>query len=460
MTKRNRTLLFLTLCLLFFLITPPLILYSLGYAIDFEKKKIVQTGAIFVSTEPGEVSVFMSGKQKGKTGIIFKKLFKKNILPKTYSIELKKDGYYSWQKNLEIKEKLTTEIRDVFLLQENPQKQIVFEKSIKGFYPSPDNKKIAYLTAENQIGVLNLENKSEKSVLGAEKMDELVKLAWSENSKKIYLKTSLKKVLSNYVWQEETENIIELDKIVSKKTYNPVEFSWHPKDSNQIYFIDAQKDDDYLNKLNLADGIIIPKIIRSFKNYYFFGDSIYFLEKTSGIIFQTDFEGKSPKKITVQAVPDYNVKNGEYQFFIFPQTIGVIDEKRDFYVLDSQTQLFKKTGENISDIKISDDSKKLLFFGPNEIWVLYLEDFFIQPLKYKWDKDLIGRFSSPIENSFWCPDSEHILIANQNNIKITETDGRDVRNTVNFLTGISPYFSKPDKQIYFIDQGKLYSAKL
>lgn len=459
MTKRSRTLLFFTLCFLFFTITPSLIFYSLGYAVDFEKKKIVQTGAIFISTEPGEVNVLMSGKQKGKTGIIFKKLFKKNILPKTYTIELKKDGYHSWKKNLEIKEKLTTEIRNIFLFQENPQKQLVLEKKIKEYYPSPDNKKIAYLTSENQINILNFENKNDKLIFSSEKLDKLTKLSWSENSKNIYFKTELKKVFSNYVWQEETETLINLDKIISKNTYNPIGFSWHPKNSDQIYFIDAQKNDVYLNKIILSEEIIVPKIIRNFKNYSFFGDNIYFLEKTSGIIFQTDLDGKSPKKITLETMPEYNVKSGEYTIFIFSQTIAIINEKNDLYILDNQSKLLKKTGENITNASISDDLKKLLFFGPNEVWVLYLDDFLIQPIKYKGDKDLIGRFSLPIENSFWCPDSEHILITSQNNIKITETDGRDIRNTINFLTGSSPYFSKSDKKIYFLNEEKLYYIK-
>ena len=460
MTKKDRTILFLTLCLLFVLIAPSLILYSLGYAFDLEKKKIVQTGAIFVSTEPGEVSVIMSGKEKGETGIIFKKLFKKNILPKTYTIELKKDGYHSWKKNLEIKEKLTTEIRNVFLLEENPQKQIIFEKNIKEFDLSPDNKKVAYQTIKNQVGVFYFENNTDKIIFTAEKLDKLLALSWSEDSKKIYFKTELKKISSNYIWQEGTEDLTNLDIIVPKKTYNPTDFRWHPKDSNQVYFTDVQKNDDYLNKINLSDGIITPKIIKNFKSYSLFGDNIYFLEKTSGIIFQTSLEGQSPKKITTQILPDYNTKSGAYRMFIFPQTIGIINEKKDFYVLDTQSQLFKKTGENVKNVTISNDSKKLLFFGPNEVWALYLDDFFIQPIKYKWDKDLIGRFSSPIEDAFWCPDAEYVLIANQNNIKIIEADGRDVRNTVDFLTGTLPFFSWPDKKIYFVSEEKLYSVKL
>lgn len=419
----------------------------------------MQTGAIFVTTEPGEVSVYVSEKLKGTTGAIFKKLFKKNILPKTYLIELKKDGYYAWKKNLEIKERLTTEIRDVYLLPQNTEKQLLSEKNLKNFYISPDNKKIAYFTTENKIGVLNLSSNSDLPILDTSKIDGLLDLSWSDNSKNIYLRIQEKKEIFDYVWIDDSQQIIELQPIIGIKA-NPSKFKWNAKDSNQIFFIDSQKNSASLNKINLTERTINQKILENLKNYFISGDGIYFMDEPSKLIFETDFDGRIRKQFGTDLIQNGIKETDNYKIFVLPQTIALIDGKNNCYLLNSQSQLFEKIGENIIGVNLSDDLKKLLYWGQNEIWVLYLEDYLIQPIKFKGDKDLIIRLSFTINDSFWCPDAEHILISSQNSIKITEIDSRDVRNTIDFLNGSLPYFSKTNKKIYYIDGEKLYSARL
>lgn len=461
MTKGKRTALFLTLCVLFLIIAPSLIFYSLGYAFDFEKLKIVQTGALFVSTEPGGANIYISGKLRGSTGTIFKSLLKKKLLPKTYLVELKKDGYYSWKKNLEIKERFTTEAKDILLLPENPPKQKISENGITSFLVSPDEKKIAYLDSKNQFRILNIESKNDIPVPETEKLEKIEKISWSGNSKNIYFKAQSEKKTENFIWQEETKNIINIGSIfINSSIYNPVEFNWNPNDSNQIYFSDLQKNENYLGKISLNEKSISPNIIKNFKNYLVFENGIYFIDKSSGIVFQTDPEGKSVKQLSISALPDFNEKNGDYKILAFPQIISIIGNNGNFYVLNQKSQSFEKIGENITNAIISKDSKKLLYYGPNEVWIMFLDNVLIQPFRYKGDKEMIGRFASPIEDACWLPDSEHLLMASKNAIKITELDGRDGRNTIDFLNGAFPYFSKTDKKIYFIEGEKLYSVKL
>lgn len=82
----------------FFSWGPSLLLYSQGYRFDFEKRKIVQTGGLFIKTLPKQAEVYINGKFIKKTDLIFGSLFVQNLLPKKYEIEIKKEGFFSWKK--------------------------------------------------------------------------------------------------------------------------------------------------------------------------------------------------------------------------------------------------------------------------------------------------------------------------------------------------------------------------
>ena len=120
MTKKTRMVLFLSLLVLFFLIVPLIVFYSQGYRYDFENKKITQTGGLFLKVVPRQVEIYIDNKLKKKTDFFFGSILIENLLPKKYKIEVKKEGYYPWEKSLEIKERQVTEAKNIILFPENP----------------------------------------------------------------------------------------------------------------------------------------------------------------------------------------------------------------------------------------------------------------------------------------------------------------------------------------------------
>jgi hypothetical protein len=127
MNKKIRNLLFFFLFLIFIIFSPILVLYSLGYTFDFEKKALVKTGILFVQAKPSSVQVFLSGKYKKKTDRIFGKTKILRLIPKKYLVELKKENYLPWKKELEIEEGKVTEVLGVILFPE----KINFKESEK-----------------------------------------------------------------------------------------------------------------------------------------------------------------------------------------------------------------------------------------------------------------------------------------------------------------------------------------
>jgi len=120
MSKRTRTILFIICVVIFALATPVVVFYSQGYRFDFETKKIVQTGAFYFKVSPRNAEIYLNNKPKAKTSIFTNSALIENLVPKTYGVEIKKQGYYTWQKNLEVKERQVTEAKNVVLIPENP----------------------------------------------------------------------------------------------------------------------------------------------------------------------------------------------------------------------------------------------------------------------------------------------------------------------------------------------------
>ena len=133
MTKKIR-LLTLILCLVLFLIaTPYIVIYSLGYRIDFEQKKLVTTGGIYVKALPQGADIIIDSKIRDRTSFLSPTVFVQNLLPKQHSILIKKDGYYDYKKNLEVKEKEVVKLEQVILFKEKIPFEILTDKTNSPF---------------------------------------------------------------------------------------------------------------------------------------------------------------------------------------------------------------------------------------------------------------------------------------------------------------------------------------
>ncbi len=116
MTKKTRTTLFFICAFLFILAAPSVIFYSQGYRFDFATKKVVQTGGLYFKVAPRGAQVYLNGKLKDTTSFFTNSSLVENLMPKTYYVEISKDGYYSWQKTLNVKEGRVTEAKNITLM--------------------------------------------------------------------------------------------------------------------------------------------------------------------------------------------------------------------------------------------------------------------------------------------------------------------------------------------------------
>jgi len=413
MTKRTRTILFLVCLFLFLLIAPTAIFYSQGYRFDFETKKITQTGGLFLKAEPKQVEVFIDGKLKKKTDFFFGSALIENLLPKKYKIQIKKEGYYPWEKNLEIREKEVAEARKIVLIPENPSFSILDDK-VKEFWPSPNEKMVVLKEADGDgwaLKLYDLENgvKShlieEKDVYS--KGADLLGLEFSPDSKEIYLNVGVKEQEKNFV--------LGLDKVPPVLTERK---------------ITPQTED------------IVTSQVFNGENYYL---------DSSGHLFKNE-ERLTEKPFPVKPETKYALEI--FQNFLF------LHEGQVLYQFNPDLKSFEKFFEPIKDLKISPDYKKIVYFSDYEIWILFLEKINDQPKRESRDKLFLIRLSEQIKDCFWL-NSDYLIFNAANKTKIAEIDDRDRINVVDVAEFENPkiFWNQFDKKLYVLSDSNLYQSE-
>jgi hypothetical protein len=414
MTKRTRTILFSIFLFLFLLATPAIVLYSQGYRIDLNPpsggKVLTQTGGIYLKVLPKQVEAYLDGKLKQKTDFIFGSLLTEDLLPKKYKIEIKKAGFYSWEKTLEVKEKEVAEAKNVVLFPVNPDFSVL-SKNVDNFWFSPDQRKIVLQEKEKNGWSLKLyeADKNVKSHLmysadiskiGA----DLMNLEFSEDSKKISLEISSGEELKYFT--------ISLDKTPATliKSIKPQPLSENTVASNKI------------------------------------NNDSYFLDNSGNLY-------KNEGKLTEKSFPVK--KETEYSLEVFSNFI-FLKEGQVLYRFNPDSKSFEKFFDGIKGLKISPDLRKLAYFSDNEIWVLFLEDIMSQPQKKAGDKLFLVRLSEKIDDIFWL-NSDYLMFNSGDKVKIGEADDRDKINIIDMAEFKNPdfFWGQYDKKLYILSEGSL-----
>ena len=152
MTRRIRRLLLYSAILFFIIATPSILFYAWGYSFDWQNKKPVLTGGLYLKSFPKKAEVYLNNKLKKEET----PAFIKRLLPKEYQVKITKQGFHPWQKKLRVESKLVTEARNILLIPLNPEIEIVNEKlsvdfSLKEFLAQKESDTIFYIQEPSYI---------------------------------------------------------------------------------------------------------------------------------------------------------------------------------------------------------------------------------------------------------------------------------------------------------------------
>jgi len=416
MTKKVRTILFIVSLVLFLLSAPTLIFYSQGYRVDFQLPeggiKITQTGGIFLKVIPKQVKVYLDGKLKKKTDFFFGSALIENLLPKKYKVEVYKEGYFSWQKNLEVKEKKVTEAKNIILFPEKPNFTIL-TKGVENLWLSPNKKEMVSKEEGWSLKLYDLGTNIKSHLIKETdiflKEADLLNLEFSkDNPKEISLEIGIGEQLKYFT--------LAIDKIppVLREVTAPTP---------------------------LSEDLVASQT---------FNGEQYYLD-TFGNLFRGE-EKLTREPFSVKAETNYSLEI--FSNFIF------LTENQTLYQFNPDSRSFEHFFEGIKNLRISPDQKKLTYFSDHEIWVLFLQEKLDPPQKKAGDKILIARLSKEIQDCFWI-NSDYLIFNSGELIKISEIDERDQINIIDFAKFKSPeiLWNDLNKKLYILSNNNLYASE-
>lgn len=474
MTRKTRRFIFYTFIVLFIILAIGVILYAQGYSFDWQKKSLTVTGAFYFKSYPKDADIYIDNEHKGKTDRYIKRLF-----PGEYDIKISKPDHHDWQKTLKIDSKVVTEVKNILLVRKEPLINQIIDYNVRYLSFSNDNKKAIYLTdkatkeidptkqkiadpreiptySQFALRLLDLTNNTDRQINSSiPNLKNLLNLLWSNDDKKIVLSFLNNDYYVLDLDQAKAINFNDLIKNLSNyKIYNVKNLSFHPYDSNKIYFyFENNLYSIELNYSNPYESLLISSpVVSDILVYTIFNDDILYIKYSDGAFYKTNLGASSFKKIF------------DIPFLKSNQTIKIISDEmfvidKALYFFNPQTQTLEKITTAVEEIQFSSNNEKLLWKTKNEIGVIWFKADLEQPLHEKYETEIAMKTFEEINQAIWYSKSnEHIIFTLGNDIKITELDNRDKRNTANVLSIKNPkiFNNNWNKKIYILSEQKLF----
>lgn len=446
MNQKIRSLLFFFLVLVFLVAAPSIVFYSQGYRFDFQNLRVVQTGGFYFRVTPSNVNIVITPEREGlstiedNTNFFFGTLYVENMLPERYAITISKEGYHSWRKSLEIREKRVTEIKNVTLIPTDPSFTIIKDK----------NSDIFPLSDRREIIIKRSINDKEWDLVIYDPIRGSLEPLLSSND--VPGKPSI--VLSSPRRQELLIDMGSYHLIIdpvnrTRHTINDIISPFlQPDEINSIIHLDNGNLVSY-NYLNALSSLLAEEVkafgIRE-------NDNIVWLSR-DGFLFENGER--------IQSIP-FPMKDGsEYQILLPNQSDIAIVENDSFYFLDRNrlgfSEMFRSNQKPIS----SPDRRKLAYYSDHEINILYLDDTTDQPAKKHGESSFLTRFSGKVNNVEWL-NNHYLIFSVDGDIKIIEIDDRDHINIVNLANLNNPklHFERSNNRLYVLSDGNLFVSRM
>lgn len=144
--RNIRKIFFWLFFLIFIIVLPLIIFYSLGYQFNRNLKRFQRTGIISIRSLPTDAEIYLNDKKINKET----PFDIRNLLPNTYKIRLEKEGFYPYELNVEVKPFFVSVVDATLIPRIKDIEKIKEELSICNFFviESFFGKKIVVLAKE------------------------------------------------------------------------------------------------------------------------------------------------------------------------------------------------------------------------------------------------------------------------------------------------------------------------
>jgi hypothetical protein len=206
MTSRKRYTLVAIGFIAFILLSPFVVMYVTGTRYDSATHRFIKTGALAAKTSPRGALISLNGEELKKSPATIRFLN-----PGDYDVQISKEGYFNWNKRLNIKPQYVTwanrELESVLLFFENPERTELNQEVLT--FVAGD-KKLAYLTNDSAYFADSEEPQDSESVALLYPISGPVSLKGSPDERYYLIQGNG----FNWVFDSNTKEIIDLKTLV------------------------------------------------------------------------------------------------------------------------------------------------------------------------------------------------------------------------------------------------------
>lgn len=419
-----------------------IVLLASGYKFDNFKKVFVQTGSIYINSNPKDVKIYLNGKLKA-TKTPFKLGY---LIPGNYELKIEKEGFQSWEKNLTVKPSLVTSESEVILFYSQAKSDDFSSiEGVENLKLNAAKNELLYWTT-NQIYFQKADsNQIQKSAALAN--SQIIEVDGGLNFEKLL--------------------ISKIDPITETQTmlYCSQKDCLLPSDLNLALSLNFDKgkisnDGKYPlllsvqgNLYAVADNLTKYYIDSHVLDYVFFDGKVYYLtDDENGVkISFSDPKGENKKLITTQKANSNDKKN-----FV----LSVDNKKNQLFLIGEDKNLFRINNDNLAPEDSETEATALNFDNNNFLLIVNGSELKVRGKVELTDtKDSlheIARYSTDPLDSGWILRTNHLIFIRDRILKTVEVKGSNETELYTFDKTSNVNFASISKnEMIVLDKTKL-----
>ncbi len=422
------------LTFLFIIVGTITIYYSRGFRFNLKTQSIVQTGAIYLRITPPDGSININGRpRKNKSGFFQSGTLLTNLSPGIYKIDITKDKYSSWHKNVPV-EPSEVSILDNIVLVSRDKRELI-SSSTEDFYARNNR----LLTVEKGNIYFNDSTIAGDDVIGFTSGGTVI--SYGKKNKSYYLSNvfDLSSSLNlNAIFNNLKQTRLGLSGNVPITKIEP--YSYNDRrfilmTGKALYTLDTEK-------------LAIEQITNKLKDFTIAGNEVFWVSSTGEIssfnmVFRTTSKILEKSSLTANSFAEIKASSSG-------EKIAILDKAGKLFIIDRRSGTATSVSDSVTSFLFSPDNGILVFIKKNTgIYAYYLKAENIKDKK----PIFIASQSSTIKNIAWYKDSHHLFIQDASGeLNFIEIDNFLPINTVKIASNVNRFMYDIGTNLLYFDE--------
>ena len=367
---------------------PVVVFYTAGYRWNPKKEKIERNGTLILDSTPTHASIFLNDNDTNETTPVTLQ----NVTPGVYRIRIEKDGYRSWEKQLEVVPERVTFANDILLWINAAPESLSFEP-IARVEAAPNASALAMLeshASSSRLIIWQPDTDSKRIYDIPRAIPDDATISWSNDSRSVYVESS------DSGWLIDTRSSSPALRVMSGI------YRWNGNTLEGISgssMVSIRSQDGSVTRSILPFGVVDKLGDMQIRSVTGTEDLVLFrnTDQTRGLILPsghwTIHNAEGSKLI---------LRDGDHWLSVDPSK--------------SSPHISTVTGDKLRPF-ISNSSINYLTHSNGEIWTWIPSG----------EPELISRESTPVTQAVWLLNGKNIVVASDHEIYVLNIDTRDGR---------------------------------